>query len=51
MFSDADIYLSGEIDPGLVIFSGRLKNGVDIRKAEEAVSDELNRLSSEPIIV
>ncbi len=49
LFSDADIYLSGEIDPGLVIFSGRLKNGVDIRKAEEAVSDELNRLSSEPI--
>jgi zinc protease len=49
LFSDADIYLSGEIDPGLVIFSGRIKNGVDIRKAEEAVTDELGRLVTEPV--
>ncbi|MCK7540562.1 MAG: insulinase family protein [Marinilabiliales bacterium] len=35
--------------PGLVIFSGRLKNGVDIRKAEEAVTEELDRLASGPV--
>lgn len=44
LFAEADIYLSGEIDPGLVIFSGRLKNGVDIIKAEAAVTEELGRL-------
>jgi predicted Zn-dependent peptidase len=49
LFSDADIYLSGEIDPGLVIFSGRLKNGVDIKKAEAAVIQELNRLAAEAV--
>jgi len=49
LFSEADIYLSGEIDPGLVIFSGRLKNGTDIRKAEAAVINELNTLASEPV--
>ena len=49
LFSDADIYLSGEIDPGLVIFSGRVKNGTDIKKAEAAVMHELNRLASEPV--
>jgi len=49
LFSEADIYLSGEIDPGLVIFSGRLRNGVDIRKAEEAVMDEIGRLASGPV--
>ena len=49
LFSDADIYLSGEIDPGLVIFSGRVKNGTDIKKAEAAVIHELNRLASEPV--
>jgi predicted Zn-dependent peptidase len=49
LFSDADIYLSGEIDPGLVIFSGRVKNGTDIKEAEAAVIHELNRLASEPV--
>ncbi len=49
LFSDADIYLSGEIDPGLVIFSGRLKSGTDIKKAEAAVMHELNLLTSEPV--
>jgi predicted Zn-dependent peptidase len=49
LFSDADIYLSGEIDPGLVIFSGRLKSGIDIKKAEAEVMNELNKLASEPV--
>jgi zinc protease len=49
LFSDADIYLSGEIDPGLVIFSGRVKSGVDIKKAEAEVMNELNRLASEAV--
>jgi len=46
LFSDADFYLSGEADPGLVIFSGRLRDGVDIIKAEEAVSEQLDRLTA-----
>lgn len=49
LFSNADIYLSGEADPGLIIFSGRLKGGVDIVAAEMAVMEELERLSSEPV--
>lgn len=49
LFSDADIYLSGDADPGLVIFSGRLRDGADIRQAEEAVTVELNRLTEESV--
>jgi zinc protease len=49
LFSEADIYLSGELDPGLVIFSGRIRNGVDINRAEEAVASELGRLADEPV--
>ena len=49
LFSEADIYLSGELDPGLVIFSGKIKNGVDIHRAEEAVTRELYRLADEPV--
>ncbi len=50
LFSEADIYLSGEADPGLVIFSGRIRDGIDVRKAEEAVRTELDRLASERVI-
>lgn len=50
LFSEADIYLSGEADPGLVIFSGRIRDGIDIVKAEEAVRSELDRLASERVI-
>lgn len=50
LFSEADIYLSGEADPGLVIFSGRIRDGIDVRKAEEAVRSELDRLASERVI-
>ena len=49
LFSEADIYLSAEIDPGLVIVSGRLKEGVDIAEAERAVTDELNRVAGQPV--
>jgi predicted Zn-dependent peptidase len=49
LFSEADIYLSAEIDPGLAIVSGRLKEGVDIRTAEKAVRNELNRVAGEQV--
>jgi len=49
IFSEADIYLSAEIDPGLAIVSGRLREGVDIRTAEKAVRDELNRVAGEQV--
>jgi predicted Zn-dependent peptidase len=49
LFSDADIYLSGDADPGLVIFSGRLRDSADIRKAQDAVTSELSRLTVEPV--
>ena len=51
LFAEADMYLSGEIDPGLVIFSGRVKDGVDIKKAEDGVTEELGRLADGPVTV
>lgn len=49
LFSEADIYLSGEIEPGLVIVSGRLREGVDINEAEKAVAEELNKVVQEAV--
>ncbi len=49
LFTEADIYISGDDDPGLVIFSGRLKGGVKIGEAERAVMDQLQRTADESI--
>lgn len=49
LFSEADIYLSGEIDPGLVIFSGKLRDGIDIKKAEAEVFNELEKASTKHV--
>lgn len=48
LFSEIDAYLTGDSDPGLVIISGRLREGVDIDVAEEAVNEELIRLCTTP---
>lgn len=49
LFSEIDIYLSGEIEPGLVIVSGRLKDGILIHEAEKAVMEELDRVADAPV--
>ncbi|HBC78603.1 MAG TPA: peptidase M16 [Bacteroidales bacterium] len=44
LFSEINAYLTSDIDPGLVIISGKLMNGTDILKAEKAVNEVLNEL-------
>jgi len=48
LFSEIDTYLTGETDPGLVIISARLRDGVDISIAEAAINEQLQRLCNEP---
>jgi zinc protease len=48
LFNEIDTYLTGDTDPGLVIISGRLKDGVEIAKAEAAVKEQLNIICSVP---
>jgi predicted Zn-dependent peptidase len=44
MFSDINVYITSDIDPGLMILSGRLMKGVGIQEAEEEVNRVLNIL-------
>jgi len=46
LFTEIDSYLTGDTDPGLVIISGRLKEGVEIAQAEQAVTEQLQILCS-----
>lgn len=43
LFSGIDAYVSGDTDPGLFIFSGKLSEGADIRQAEEAIDLEIDK--------
>lgn len=49
LFSGIDAYVSGDADPGLFIFSGKLSEGTDIEQAEAAIDSEISKFISEAI--
>lgn len=49
LFSGVDAYVSGDADPGLFVFSGKVSPGVDIREAEEAIDREITRFIEKKI--
>lgn len=49
LFSDLDAYLSGELDRGLFVISGKLNSGVTMNEAEQAVEAEVQRLVEQPV--
>ncbi len=49
IFSSLDAYISGSIDPGLFIFTGKPSEGVSLQEGEEAVQKEIQNLISNKI--
>lgn len=49
IFSEIEAYVTGDMDPGLFIFSGKLSEGVDIETAERAIQNEIERFVESPI--
>ncbi|MDX1666709.1 MAG: pitrilysin family protein [Saprospiraceae bacterium] len=49
MFSSIDAYLTGSIDPGLLIIEGKPADGVSLEEAEDAIWGELEKLKSEEV--
>ncbi|MBQ9638998.1 MAG: insulinase family protein [Bacteroidales bacterium] len=49
LFIDADAYITGDVDPGLLIVGGKLTDGTDVDTACRALWDELNRLRDEAV--
>lgn len=43
LFSGIDAYVSGDADPGLFIFSGKLSEGTGIHQAETAINEEIDK--------
>lgn len=43
LFSTIDAYISGDRDPGLFIFSGKLSEGTTIEQADQAIEEEIEK--------
>ncbi len=48
LFSSVNAYISGDMDPGTVVLTGRLSPGTELARGEEAMWGELHRLQTEP---
>ena len=51
LFSEINAYITSDIDPGLVILSGKLMKGTDILKAERAVNEVIEELKDTTLTV
>lgn len=49
LFSEIDAYLTGELDPGLFVVSGKMQEGITSEKAERAIDEEIAKLQVQPI--
>ncbi len=49
LFTDVNAYLSGDVDPGLFVFSGKLNEDVSFEEAEAAIAEEIDRVTNEKI--
>ncbi|MEL6924968.1 MAG: pitrilysin family protein [Bacteroidota bacterium] len=49
IFNDIDAYITGSIDPGLMIIEGQPAEGVSLEAAEAAIWKELEELKAQPI--
>jgi len=47
-FSEITSFVTGDIDPGLLIITGKINTGIPIPKAEEALETEIEKLRQKP---
>jgi len=49
LFSEINAFVTGDLDPGLFIVSGKMINGAGKQEAEDAIYGELNKLIEQPV--
>ena len=49
LFSELNAYLTGNVDPGLFVVTGKLIKGVEMERAEAEIMHELEKLKHEPV--
>ncbi|MFO8053601.1 MAG: pitrilysin family protein [Bacteroidales bacterium] len=49
LFSQIDAYISGDIEPGLLVIAGKINDEVEIQEANNAIDHEINKLMEEHV--
>jgi predicted Zn-dependent peptidase len=49
LFSTVNAYITGDLDPGLLVLTGHLHDGIAPERGEQALWEELHRLQTEPV--
>jgi len=49
LFSEINVYVSGDIDEGLLHVKGKLNEGISLEMADDAIVAEISKLLTEPI--
>ncbi len=49
LFTHVNAYITGTIDPGLMVVEAKLSEGVDTGRAREAIWEELNNITEHPV--
>ncbi len=49
LFTEINAYITGELDRGLFVVSGKLGDGTSFDQAEEAINQEIGKLQQQPI--
>lgn len=49
LFSEINAYITGDIDEGLLIVTGKLIHGIEMPEAENAINIELQKIITDPI--
>lgn len=49
LFTEINAYITGETDNGLIVFSGRMHDNIDVKVGEQAIWEEIDRLKNERI--
>ncbi len=49
LFGEINAFITGSLDPGLLVISGTLLNGTGITEADHAINNELEKLGQDPI--
>lgn len=50
LFSDINAYITGSLDPGLFVISGKIMNGTDPEVAENAINKIIFELQEKPLV-
>jgi len=51
LFSEINAYLTGDLDPGLFVVKGMVKNSTGMEEAETAIREELDKLAASTVEV